>query len=68
MDITLMVIGIIVALVSALADVVGYGDGVAFGIYQLSGSVAGLLVALVGGLMKWGEKLHIPMHPKTRSV
>lgn len=43
----LIVIGVVVALVSLLADVIGIGSG-GFGTYQIVGLIAGIVVALIG--------------------
>ncbi len=52
--IVLLVVGIVVLLVSASADIVGLGsDPNVFGYRQLAGSVAGAILALVGALLYW---------------
>lgn len=43
----LILIGVVVALVSLLADTLGIGSG-DFGTYQIIGLVAGLIVAAIG--------------------
>ncbi len=63
MEITLLVTGTFIALVSALADFIGYGDGLAFGVYQIIGTLLGIGIALAGAWMKWGEQMHFPIHP-----
>ncbi len=44
----LIVIGVVVALVSLLADVIGIGSDEGFGTYQIVGLIAGIVVALIG--------------------
>lgn len=52
--IALLVVGITVLLVSALADIVGLGsDPNVFGYRQVAGSVAGAIVLVVGALLYW---------------
>ncbi len=46
--IVLLVVGIIVLLISLLADVLGVGTWSGFGYYQIGGAVAGAIVAVVG--------------------
>jgi hypothetical protein len=49
----LVVIGVIVAAVSALADEIGIGDEEAFGPQQTAGLVVGLVVAAGGFVVAW---------------
>jgi uncharacterized membrane protein len=46
--IVLIIIGVILALVSVLADVIGIGNKAGFGWQQLLGTVVGIVVLLVG--------------------
>lgn len=46
--IVLCVGGVVVALVAALADVIGLGDATVFGPRQIIGTVVGVLVLVVG--------------------
>ena len=50
---TLVVVGIVLALVSALAEPLGLGDDNGLGLQQVGGVVVGVVVALVGGAMAW---------------
>ena len=45
-----IVVGVVLILVSALADVIGIGDEGSFGLQQISGVVVGLLGVLFGWL------------------
>ena len=45
---TLVVVGIVLALVSALAEPLGFGDDNGFGMQQVVGVVVGVVVAVVG--------------------
>lgn len=47
LTITLGIGGALVALVSLLADVIGLGSGPGFGLFQLSGVVAGILLLAI---------------------
>jgi hypothetical protein len=50
----LLVVGVAVLLVSALADVVGLGaTRLVFGYKQLAGSAVGIIVAIVGAVLYW---------------
>lgn len=52
--IILLVAGIVVLLVSALADILGLGTSAGvFGYMQILGSVGGAAVAVVGGVLYW---------------
>ncbi len=52
--IVLLVIGIAILLVSALADIAGLGsDPNVFGYRQMVGSVVGAIVAIVGAVLYW---------------
>jgi len=44
----LVIVGILVALIFALADVIGIGDQGRFGSQQIAGTVVGVLVFIVG--------------------
>jgi hypothetical protein len=46
--IVLLVVGIVVLLLSLLADVLGVGTRAGFGYYQIAGVVVGAIVAVVG--------------------
>jgi hypothetical protein len=49
MGIALIVVGILLALVAALADVIGLGQDVgAFGWRQLTGTIVGLVIFIAG--------------------
>ena len=48
--VVILVIGILLALVSLLADAVGIGSG-GIGWKQLTGTAVGLVVAIIGGVM-----------------
>lgn len=47
-SIALVVLGVALALLSALADVIGVGSGVGFGWKQIVGTVVGIIVAAYG--------------------
>ena len=47
-SVVLLVVGVIVLLLSLTADVIGIGGNPAFGMYQISGTIAGAIVAGVG--------------------
>jgi hypothetical protein len=47
----LLVVGIIILLVSLLADPIGIGDGTSFGGQQILGTVIGAIVTIVGGVL-----------------
>lgn len=47
MRIVLIAVGIVIILVSLLADVAGYGDGLAFGRLQLAGTFGGIILLLL---------------------
>lgn len=52
--IILLVVGILVLLVSALADIVGIGGSPrVFGYWQVAGTLVGAVVAIVGGVLYW---------------
>lgn len=52
--IVLLVIGVLILLVSALADVVGLGaDPQVFGYRQIAGAAVGAAIAVVGGVVYW---------------
>ena len=46
--IVLLVVGIVVLLLSLLADLIGIGGGGAFGYRQIAGTVVGAVVTVVG--------------------
>jgi hypothetical protein len=46
--VVLLVVGIIVLLVSVLADVIGIGNQTVFGYLQIAAAVVGAIVAVVG--------------------
>ena len=46
--IVLLVVGIVVLLLSVLADVIGIGDQKVFGYQQIAAAVVGAIVAVVG--------------------
>lgn len=48
----LMIIGVVVALISGLADVIGIGDNFAFGRYQITGTLLGLMVLGIGWITR----------------
>lgn len=47
-SIALVVVGVALALLSALADVIGVGSGIGFGWKQIVGTVVGIIVAAYG--------------------
>ncbi len=47
----LLVIGIVVLLLSALADVIGIGQNPHFGFVQIAGVIVGAVVAVIGFIM-----------------
>jgi hypothetical protein len=50
----LLVVGVALLLVSALADVVGLGASrLTFGYKQLAGSAVGLVLAIIGAVLYW---------------
>ncbi len=50
----LLAAGIVVLLVSALADILGLGaNPTVFGYKQIAGSLAGIIVAIVGAVFYW---------------
>ncbi len=52
--IVLLVIGVLILLVSALADVVGLGaDPQVFGYRQIAGVAAGAAIGVIGGVLYW---------------
>lgn len=48
MKVALIVVGVISILVFSMADVFGYGDQLAFGRVQMTGTVVGIPLALAG--------------------
>ena len=44
----LLVIGIVVLIVFAIADVVGIGENPEFGPWQITGTIVGAVVAIIG--------------------
>jgi hypothetical protein len=57
--IVLLVVGIIVLVVSLLLDVIGIGSTPGFGWYQIAGTIVGIIVAIVGGVLM-GKKQASP--------
>jgi hypothetical protein len=52
--IVLLAVGVIVLLVSALADILGIGGNpLVFGYKQLAGVAVGAVIALIGGVLCW---------------
>jgi hypothetical protein len=52
--IVLLAVGVIVLLVSALADILGIGGNpLVFGYKQLAGVAVGAVIALIGGVLYW---------------
>lgn len=52
--IALLIVGVIVLLVSAMADVIGVGASpLVFGYWQLIGSSVGLVLAIGGAVLYW---------------
>ena len=49
--IALLVVGIIILVVSLLADPIGIGDRACFGSQQILGTVIGAIVTIVGGVL-----------------
>ena len=50
----LMVVGVVVLLGSAMADLLGLGvSPFVFGYRQLAGSVVGAVLAMIGGVLYW---------------
>ena len=50
----LLVAGVAILLISALADVVGLGaSATVFGYWQILGSLAGAIVAVAGAVLYW---------------
>jgi hypothetical protein len=49
--IALLVLGILVALVSVIADPIGLGGSPTFGYRQIIGTVAGIVVAVAGVIL-----------------
>jgi hypothetical protein len=50
----LIVVGVVVLLGSAMADIIGLGaDPLVFGYRQLAGSVVGAALAVVGAVLYW---------------
>jgi hypothetical protein len=50
----LIVVGVVVLLGSAMADIVGLGtEPLVFGYLQLAGSAVGAVLAIVGGVLYW---------------
>jgi hypothetical protein len=55
LGVVLLVAGIVILLVSALADVVGLGgSATVFGYRQMLGSALGAVIAVVGAVLYWG--------------
>lgn len=46
--IVLLVVGIVVLLLSLTADVIGIGQHIGFGYWQILGTIAGAILAVVG--------------------
>ncbi|MDH4137492.1 MAG: hypothetical protein OEW09_12380 [Anaerolineae bacterium] len=46
--IVLLVVGIVVLLLSLVADPIGIGGHLGFGLYQVVGAIVGAIVAIVG--------------------
>jgi len=52
--VVLLALGIVTLLVFALADIVGIGgDPNVFGYLQMRGSILGVAIAVVGGVLYW---------------
>jgi hypothetical protein len=52
--IVLLAVGVIILLVSALADILGIGGNpLVFGYKQLAGVAVGAVIALIGGVLYW---------------
>ena len=49
--VVIVVVGVIIALVSALADPIGIGDEDGFGLKQAAGVIVGIVVAIAGALV-----------------
>jgi hypothetical protein len=49
----LVVVGIVIALVSAFAEPLGLGDDNGLGMQQVTGVVVGVVVAVVGAAIAW---------------
>ena len=47
----IFIVGIIVIIVFALADVFGIGNQMSFGTRQIVGTIAGVVIAAVGGFL-----------------
>ena len=48
LGIVLLVVGVIILLVSLLADTIGIGGAARFGYRQIAGAVVGVILAIVG--------------------
>ena len=48
LGIVLLVVGVIILLVSLLADTIGIGGAARFGYRQIAGAVVGVILAVVG--------------------
>ena len=44
----LLIVGILIALASLLADIIGIGDSPGFGRYQIMGLIVGVIISYVG--------------------
>jgi hypothetical protein len=55
LGIIVAVVGVALIVISALADVIGVGDGDGFGLLQIAGVVVGALGAVFGGLAAFRE-------------
>jgi hypothetical protein len=51
LGVALLVIGVILLLISLLADTIGIGEGGAFGYKQITGTVVGAITAIVGYIL-----------------
>ena len=47
-DIILLVAGVVLLIVSLTADMIGIGGHAGFGMFQIGGIVAGVIIAVVG--------------------
>ena len=56
LGIILIILGVLLAIVSLAADVIGIGNGMGIGWKQILGAVVGVLVAVGGVWWGWGKK------------
>jgi hypothetical protein len=52
--VVLIVLGVVLALVSLAADVLGIGNGTGFGWKQILGTIVGVLLVVAGAWWGWG--------------